>query len=271
MVTVPSTGFGAALDAPATRRCMRRRRMGGAAIVPVVAALVGLAVLLWRMDRDGVAADAGEVHVTAVIEAVEASGSGEHSAGTMTLSFADAAGVDHQRVVAVTDVRLLRVGQDVDVAYDPDDPDDVAVVSDPAPIPWFVPALGALVLACVGVDVAVRLRRTTAVLATNPWVEVTSKVLQIPLLAGPSNVVTMIELHGAPDDGVVLATAAGVRARPMADLAPRTWVAGDGHRFYLAAPGGAPVVRAKRIRLRPGAEDAFTVPTPLRSRVLPGQ
>ena len=106
-------------------------------------------------------------------------------------------------------------------------------------------------------------------LRANPWVEVPSKLLQVPIAAGDAHTLTMIELQGAPDDTTVLATAVSFRARPMSDLVGTTWVAGDDRRFYLAAPGGSPIVRAKRIRLTAKATDAHTVHTPLHSRVIP--
>src|SRR6478752_7153497 len=99
MVTVSSTIPVAALDAPATRRCLRRRRTGCAAIAAAAGVLGWLTTLA-------------------------------------------------------------------------------------SPVPWLVPAFFTAVLAGIAVDMAVRLRRTTAVLTTNPWVEVDSKVRQVPFGPG---------------------------------------------------------------------------------------
>ena len=146
---------------------------------------------------------------------------------------------------ATLDQRIERyaVDQQIEVSYDHLRPAAVSVIgdgADPAPIPWLVALVPALVIAAIAVHAGRRLRRTAEVLRANPWVEVPSRLVQVPIAAGAAHALTMIELRGAPDDATVLATAVSFRARPMADLAGTTWVAGDDRRFYLAAPGGAP-------------------------------
>lgn len=147
----------------------------------------------------------------------------------------------------------------------------LAFVAGSAEIPWIAPTIAALVLAGIFVDLAVRQHRTTRVLRSEPWVEVASRLRQIPMGVRAANAMSILELHGAPDDGIVLATPAGVRARPMADLAGRTWVVGDGRRFYVAAAGGSPIVRVKRLRLTRRTPDPTDVHNPLHSRTLPGR
>jgi hypothetical protein len=94
-----------------------------------------------------------------------------------------------------------------------------------------------------------RLRWTRGVLADNPWVAVASRVFEI---AGSDSstrpVLRVVELSGAPDEGAVFA--GPVSGRLMEDLAPVAWVAGSDRHFLVAAPGGAPVMRLKRIRIR---------------------
>lgn len=89
-------------------------------------------------------------------------------------------------------------------------------------------------------------------LRRNPWVEVPATLLEVPLAGGSRHAITLVELRRAPDEGRVLAASAMWRARPMIDLTPTAWVAGSGRHFIVAAVGGAPLVRAKRVRLSDG-------------------
>jgi hypothetical protein len=265
---------GAALDAPATRRNLRLRWMLCAAAALLAIALAGFAAWLWTAHRDGVAAERAGARATATITAVQVQNLGSgRTGGRITFDFVDAEGVAHSGTSLLDQrVRRYTVGELVEVSYDHLRPTQVTVIgdgTDPAPLPWPVAAIPALVVAAIAVHAGRRLLHTAAVLRTNPWVVVPSRLLQVPIAAGSAHALTMIELHGAPDDATVLATAVSFRARPMSDLVGTTWVAGDDRRFYLAAPGGSPIVRAKRIRLTAKATDANTVHTPLHSRVIP--
>ncbi len=274
MATSGPTLTGAAFDAPATRRNLRLRWIlcAGAALLAVT--LAAAALWLWDAHRNGVAAEAAGARATATITAVDVNNLGHaRTGGQITFDFVDADGVAHTGT-ATLDQRIERyaVDQQIEVSYDHLRPAAVSVIgdgADPAPIPWLVALVPALVIAAIAVHAGRRLRRTAEVLRANPWVEVPSRLVQVPIAAGAAHALTMIELRGAPDDATVLATAVSFRARPMADLAGTTWVAGDDRRFYLAAPGGAPIVRAKRIRLNAKATDAHAVHTPLHSRVIP--
>src|SRR6185312_10228057 len=247
-------GIGAAADAPATRRNLHRRWLGCAAAALLAVLLAVLAGWLWRAHRSGVALERDGVRAPATITAVDLHNLGAgRIGGRITFDFVDADGVARSGD-AVLDQRVRRfhVGQTVEVAYEPGRPGDAVVIgdgTDPAPLPWLVPAIGAAVLAGIALYAARGLRRTADVLRNHPWVEVSSRLVQVPIAAGASHALTMLELHGAPDDGRVLTSAVSLRTRPMADVAGRTWVAGDGRRFYVAATGGAPVVRVKRVRL----------------------
>jgi hypothetical protein len=260
-----------ALDAPATRRCLRRRWLGCAALALGAILLVGLVAWLRHADHDATERD-GE-RATGTVETLEMRSIGGHTSGTLGIRFADDDGISHLAEVPLDErIRRFAAGDAVEVAYPVGRPDDVVLVgiTEQAPMPWIVPALGAAVLAAIAADVAVRLRRCTKVLARNPWVAVRSREIQVPLGPGGGGVMAVLELDGAPDDGLTLAVAASVRARPMADVAGDTWVAGDDRRFYLAAAGGAPVVRAKRVRLIERAGNGVVASTPLHSRLRPG-
>ena len=94
-------------------------------------------------------------------------------------------------------------------------------------------------------------------LRDNPWVVADATVIERP--------VRMLQLRGAPEGGAVLGEPLSWRARTLAEFAPRAWVAGSDRRFLVAPPGGAPVLRLRRVRLIGGGHDeSETVPLPSR-------
>ncbi len=264
----------AAADAPATRRNLWRRRLWCAAGALVAALFAVLAVWLWSDHRSGVEAERAGARATATITEVDVQNlGGGRSGGRVHFEFTDDEGTAHDGDVLL-DRRISRyqVGQRIEVSYPPADPSAAVVIgdgTDPAPLPWVIPAIGAAVVALLAAYGAWCVRRAHRVLRDNPWVEVPSRLVQVGVGAG--HALSLLELDGAPDDGKVLATAISWRTRPMADIARRTWVAGDDRHFYLAGLGGAPVVRAKRLRLTKHATGIEHVTTPLHSRVHPDQ
>src|SRR6478735_2335675 len=180
---------GAALDAPATRRNLRRRWMLCAAAALLAFALAGCALWLWRVHRDGVAAERAGERATATITAVDVQNLGSgRTGGRITFDFVDADGIAHSGTSLLDQrVRRYAVGDQVEVSYDHLRPTQATVIgdgTDPAPVPWPVAAIPAIAIAAIAVHAGRRLRRTTAVLRANPWVEVPSKLLQVPIAAG---------------------------------------------------------------------------------------
>lgn len=125
-------------------------------------------------------------------------------------------------------------------------------------LPWFFPLLLGATSIAIGAAALNRLRWINAVLRDNPWVVVESTPIERPI--------RMLQLHGAPEDGAALVEPLSGRRRAMADLVPQAWVAGDGRRFLVAAPGGSPVLRMRRVRLVNDPLAAFDA-TPLPSRL----
>jgi hypothetical protein len=262
--------LGGAASAPRTRRSLRRKRFGCLVVACLGALLVAGAVAM-RVRQDDGRLQASGAHATATVDAVRltrAGGAGGPS-GFIDVHFVDGAGVTRQASINLGRVApRYPVGQAVDVVYDAGNPAVVQVVGRPAnaaAVPWpFLLGLGALALV-VAAATARRVRWQTRVLRANPWVEVPAHLLEVPLAGGTRHAITLVELQGAPDEGAVLAAAAMWRARPMVDLIPRAWVAGSDRRFIVAAVGGAPIVRAKRVQLMDGDHDvvrpASTPPT----------
>ena len=192
-----------ALDAPATRRCLRRRWLGCLALVLGAVLLVGLVGWLRHSDRNSTERDGARA--TGTVESVEMRSIGGHTSGSLTVRFVDDDGVARLATVPLDErIRRFAAGDQVELAYPLGRPDDIVLVgiTEPVPMPWAVPALGAALLAGLAADVAVRLRRCARVLARNPWVAVRSREIQVPLGAGGGGVMAVLELHGAPDDGV---------------------------------------------------------------------
>ncbi len=250
---------GGASDAPATQRNLRRRWLFCGIVLLLGATLVGLGFVLRATHGDRLQAT-GQ-HTTATVDSVRLTraGSGGGIFGSVTVRYTDQTGAAHSAELNVGhNAPRYAEGEPIEVVYDATNPGVVEVVGAApvaAPLPWpMLIVLGAVVVA-IGASLAGRLRWTARVLRANPWVEVEAHVLEVPLAGGSQHALTLVELHGAPDDGIVLAGAASWRARPMTAFTPRAWVAGSGRRFVIAARGGAPIVCAKRIRLKAAALD----------------
>ncbi|MCU1504244.1 MAG: hypothetical protein JWM12_3598 [Ilumatobacteraceae bacterium] len=234
---------------------------------------VGLILLgiAFRAEQNGDRLQTTGRRTTGTVQAIRLTrdGSGGGVSGYVTVRYADDVGDEH-----TAELNLGRsaphhaVGEPIEVVYDPAHPARVQVVGaapDAAPLPWPALVLLGMVAGAIAIGLAKRLRWTWRVLRANPWVEAGSRVLEVPLAGGSQHALTLVELRGAPDDGPTLAVAATWRARPMVAFTPKAWVAGSDRRFVIAAPGGAPMVRAKRVRLTAATlDDGRRVPPPSR-------
>ncbi|MCU1393967.1 MAG: hypothetical protein JWM34_2395 [Ilumatobacteraceae bacterium] len=153
------------------------------------------------------------------------------------------------------------VGATIDITYPVGHPEQSHVsgeIRDATSVPWFVPFLFGLGALVIGVAALSRMRWIRATLRDNPWVLAEVAVIQRPI--------RLLQLRGAPDDGNLLAEPLSWRARTLDEFAPTAWVAGTDRRFLVAPPGGAPVLRCRRIRLLDDPLSVFDA-TPLHSRI----
>jgi hypothetical protein len=231
--------------------------------------LVGTAVVLWGVGWGG----GGTHHLDAPatidrIDQVPAGRSG--AARVLTVRFTTLDGVEHSAAVdAGSSSGALEVGGGVTVSYDPADPGDVRLAgsaSDPSVVPPLLAVVAGVGLLAMAGLAAWRLRRLGRLLRDNPWVVVDSKAVELALDGpGGRSVLRMLELHGAPDEGTVLAVPLAIRARLVDHLAPQAWVAGSGRRFVASAPGGSRLLRMRRARLSGNPREPER--PPLRSRL----
>jgi hypothetical protein len=267
--------LGGAATAPRTRRSLRRKRLGCLMGACVGALLVAGAVVM-RVRQDDGHLQASGVRAVATVDDVRlthAGGAGGPS-GSIDIHFVDGTGTIRHAAINLGGVApRYAPGEAVPVVYDAGDPSVVQVVGRPvnaAPMPWPILLGLGLIGLVVAAATARRVRWQTRVLRANPWVEVPAHLLEVPVAGGTRHAITLVELRGAPDEGVVLAAAAMWRARPMVDLTPRAWVAGSDRRFIVAAVGGTPIVRAKRVQLMDGDHDVVQpTSTPPSSRLGP--
>lgn len=250
---------------------MRRRWIACTIGALVAIGLLVVGGLLWHSGDDWRTWSAHQVQTSAtVVDIVSDTGGRGPGSTTVAFGFLDATGAGRQGSVLLTRTDAYHVGDVAQIYYDADDPGHVALVDrpkEPPPIPWLAPTCAGLcVLAFVAVA-AWRLRASARILRDNPWVVAESRLVELALdgVAG-RNVLRMLELVGAPDEGPVLAAPIALRAQLIDQLVPQAWVAGSDRRFVAGAPGGARLLRMRRVRLIGGrAVDAPE--TPLRSRL----
>ena len=115
--------------------------------------------------------------------------------------------------------------------------------------PWIVPVLFGVALLLLAAVAAARLRWARRVLHEHPWVVADAQVVEAMRTSVRSTrAERVLRLSGAPDDTPVIAASVGLRAPTLAEFAPQAWVAGDGPQFLVAAPGGAPILRVRRLQ-----------------------
>ena len=239
-----------------------RRTVGIVGLVLGVVLMLGSLALVIANRR--ARSDSGDERAaTATVTAVSTSLGGTTGPNALVdYTFATPDGVVHAGRLALTrpSSRFV-VGGEIDVTYPADDPSNAHVVGevrDAWALPWFVPLLLGATSIAIGAAASNRLRWINAVLRDNPWVVAESTLIERPI--------RMLQLHGAPDDGAALVEPLSWRGRAMAELVPQAWVAGDGRRFLVAAPGGSPVLRMRRVRLVDdplAASDAKPLPSRL--------
>jgi hypothetical protein len=114
--------------------------------------------------------------------------------------------------------------------------------------PWEVPALFGAGLLAASAVAASRLRWVRRTLHEHPWVVADARVVTATRSStGGHRAERALRLSGAPDPRTVFAAAVGVRSPSMAGFEPEAWVAGTGRQFLVAAPGGAPILRVRRV------------------------
>jgi hypothetical protein len=252
-----SAAFGArACDAAPTRRWLRRRLTGGLAAVVLGVALVVAGVLV--RATTGRPQELTASRREAMARVVEVTRQNNGKLGTtveLTLQYRTVDG--HQQTsrlgVGVPRAEYVK-GVELPVVYEARHPEQALLEGVPVnpPIPWPVPIGLGVVGLVVGALVAVRTRLILRTLRDNPWVATPSSLVEAT--AGKSSlrpVARFLELDGAPDPEPVLA--GPLSARIVPDLVDEAWVAGSDRRFVVAAPGGAPLVRTHRAKLRPQA------------------
>ncbi len=243
-----------AADAPSTRRVVRRRRIVCTAVIGLGVALVVIGLVIRTSDADQQRRDSSGRDTNAVVtQVVQHSGGTGPTSSLATVTFHTADGVEHSAVLTRARAATpYHPGSVVTVLYDAQNPTHVSILGEPFAsglIPWFVPLLAGILLLFLGVGGASWLRWATRVLDENPWVSVASTVIEKPMRDGGRRVIMrMLELKGAPDTST-LAAPIGWRERALDELSPVAWVAGSDRRFLVAAPGGAPLRRFRRVRL----------------------
>jgi hypothetical protein len=192
------------------------------------------------------------------------------AARSLAVHFQAPDGSTHTAQLTVgSSVGAVDVGGSVAVSYLATDPDDVRRAGGDggaSPVPVAVMAAAGIALLVVAGVAAWRLRSLARTLRHNPWVVAEARLVELAL-DGPAgrNVLRMLELRGAPDDGIVLAAPIAIRGQLIDHLVPQAWIAGSERRFVAAAPGGGRLLRMRRARMT-GAEHAPVMP-PLRSRL----
>ncbi len=259
-----------AADAPATRRLVRRRRIVCTAVIALGVALVVAGVLMRTSEADQRRQDSSgrDTHALVTQIVLHRGGTGP-SSSSATVTFHTTDGVEHSaELTRGRAATPYRSGSVVTVVYDAHDPTHVSILGDPFAsglIPWFVPLATGVLLLILGGGAGIWLRWAERVLEQNPWVSVTSTVIEKPMSDGGRRVILrMLELNGAPDNST-LAAPIGWRERTLDDLSPIAWVAGSDRRFLVAGPGGAPLRRFRRVRLIGGEAPPHEGPL-LRSR-----
>jgi hypothetical protein len=234
-----------AADAPETVRYLRRRRRLGIAGLVVGTVLIAGAFALLVADHRIDDRSGDERAVATVVDVTTKWGGTTGPTASIQFTFTSADGVRHvgQLALARPGDRFT-VGSTIDVFYQPNDPGHAEVVGevrDSTSVPWFVPLILGSGAFAVGVAALRHRRWIVTTLTDNPWVVADAMVIERP--------VRMLQLSGAPEGGSVLAEPLSWRARTLGEFAPRAWVAGTDRRFLVAPPGGAPVLRFRRVRL----------------------
>ena len=254
-----------AVDAAPTRGYLRlRRTVGTVGIALGILLMVGSVALVIADHR---ARDApGDTHANGTVTAVTSTVGGS-TGPTSSVDYTFVVRDNGNAAVHTGHISLARpsaaytVGAQIEITYPADRPDEAHVVGevhDAWMLPWFVPLLLGVAALIVAIGALSRLRWITNVLTDNPWVLVEAALIERPM--------RMLQLHGAPSDGDVLAEALSWRSRDMHAMVPQAWVAGSGRRFLVAAPGGAPVLCVRRVRMIDDSLRAFDI-SPLPSRL----
>ncbi|MCU1359493.1 MAG: hypothetical protein JWN99_782 [Ilumatobacteraceae bacterium] len=259
-----------AADAPGTHRWLRHRTIA-CTVATVIAVVLIVGATVQRMTTGSQPVDARHRQTVATITGVDSHLPGSTGPTTsLTFSFRAEDGSAHSgRLAATRPSADFTVGAALAVVYDIDHPDSAQVVgrsADRATIPWFVPLALGLAFATVSLAAAQRLRWAARVVRDNPWVMAQSAKREMAVPGVRRYVLRTLVLCGAPDEGEVLAQPLSWRARALDQYVPSAWVAGSDRRFVVAAPGGAPLLRCRRVRLRQSAPQPLDA-DPLRSRL----
>ncbi len=239
---------GPALDVVATRRGVRKIARRWAAVALAAAALLALGTWRWTVRDHPVQG----VSATGVVVDREERvvGWGRTRSGSVTI---DVTTNDQTRRATVDlgeHIDQYQLGDPVDVVFNADQPDRVAIAGVPTRSSG-VPAAG---IFGMGVGLAavagVGLRKTwwmRRVVDRYAWVPVTAERHEVAVHLGRrerSN--TLLHLHDAT--GTVIVQRVGNAFMPL-ELEPVAWVAGlGGSRFVVAPPGGGPIYAVKPVR-----------------------
>jgi hypothetical protein len=253
-----------ALDAPATRRWVRHRLLGGIAAMLLGAGLVvsGLSVRATAERPVEVGPDSRAAQATIVdVRRLTNGRLGETSHLVVTFRAEDG-----RRHTAEIDIGAPKpqyaVGGTVPVVYQAADPGSARLEGVPVnpSIPWVVPLALGIVAFVLGAMLLGQMRAIARTLRDNPWVMARTTLIEASA-DGHRPIARFLELDGAPDEEPVLAGPLSPRLVP--ELLPDAWVAGSERHFVVAGTGGAPLGRTQRARLRPRASsERRRVPRP---------
>lgn len=224
-----------AWDSRQTREDWRSYRNAGLRWLAV--SVVGLALVVGGVQLAVASSRALLTEGTATQGTVTAVGDGD-----VTFRYS-ADGETREQTLAVTSDRTYAVGDDVEVRYDPDDPEVARLVAEPRRIPLIGPAivvlfLGAAFSAPVGLGVLLRARTWRRMLTRGSW--------QWARLQLPGRVVSLTVDGGEPVTGRLLA-ATRWRTKTLQALdGHELWMLADDRYILLTADGTNTLYGARR-------------------------
>jgi hypothetical protein len=248
--------IGPASAVRATGRSLRRMTARWSVVLVAAAALLGAGAWQWLATDDTVRGTRTPASVVDVMRRVV--GSARTESAIVRVQFT-VDGEPKQAAVRVgkIDDRFV-VGHEIDVVYDPSNPQRIAIEGVPSRTPS-VPAASlcglGLVLAVAGAVGARKVWWMRRIISRYAWVPVSSSLLETEVHGIRERTYHVLVLRD--DTGTVLAERVDHGLVPQS-LEPVAWVAGLGRpRFVVAPPGGAPTIPmkpARRVRRAAGAD-----------------